>query len=81
VNPDLTYDGRIPEELKMNIELELRKITEAYCVENNLPIRRQFTHQELEQSIDRVRDAAAKAQELTPAQIDRAMLELIKGAR
>lgn len=65
----------------MNIELEIRKLTEAYCIENCLPIRRQFTYQELERSIDLVRDAAARAQELTPAQIDRAMLELIKGAR
>jgi len=58
------YDGRVPEELTMNIELELRKITEAYCIEMNLPIRRQFTHAELEQSLQRVRDALALQQPL-----------------
>lgn len=62
----------------MNIELELRKITEAYCIENLIPIRRQFTHKELEQSLDRVRDAAAKLKVPTSAQIDAAMLNAIK---
>jgi hypothetical protein len=64
----------------MDFFRQIQLINEAYMVENNLPIRRQFTYQELERSIDLVRDAAAKAQELTPAQIDAAMLELIKGA-
>lgn len=72
------YDGRVPEEMKMNIELELRKITEAYCIENLIPIRRQFTHKELEQSLDRVRDAAAKLRVPTGAEIDRVMMEIIK---
>lgn len=58
VNPDLTYDGHIPEELTMNVELELRKLTEAYCIEHQIPIRRKFTHTELERSIEQVREAA-----------------------
>ena len=60
------YDGYISPELTahMDIELELRKITEAYCIEMNLPIRRKFTHAELEQSIERVRDALALQQPL-----------------
>ncbi len=57
VNVELTYDGRIPEELKMNLELELRKITESYCILHNIPIRRQFTHEELEESMERVQSA------------------------
>jgi hypothetical protein len=62
----------------MDFFRQIQLITEAYAVENNLPVKRNFTHTELEQSIDLVRDAAAKAQELTPAQIDAAMLELLK---
>src|SRR5690242_1811846 len=41
-----------------DIETEVKKLTEAYCVEHNLPIRRQFTHEELEESIQRIREAA-----------------------
>lgn len=51
-------------ELQMNVERELRKITEAYCVENNIPIRRQFTHDELEESIRRLREAAGVVAEI-----------------
>lgn len=40
-------------------ELMLAKLTEAYCIENNLPIKRRFTHSELEESIDQVRHAGA----------------------
>jgi hypothetical protein len=60
------FDGRIPQELiaHMDIELELRKITEAYCVEHNLPIKRQFTHDELESALERVREAIALQQPL-----------------
>lgn len=45
-------------------ETELLKITEAYCVEHNIPISRRFTHEELEQSIERVREAAAMQEPL-----------------
>lgn len=48
----------------MDLELELRKITEAYCVENNIPIRRRFTHEQLEESIARVRAAAERQRPL-----------------
>jgi translation elongation factor EF-Tu-like GTPase len=58
MNTDWTFDGRIPEELTMNVELEIRKLTESYCIENNIPIRRKFTHAELEESIEQVREAA-----------------------
>jgi len=39
------------------IQFLLAKITEAYCVENNIPIKRQFTHEELEASIEQIRHA------------------------
>lgn len=39
------------------IQFLLAKITEAYCVENNIPIKRQFTHEELEASIEQIRQA------------------------
>jgi hypothetical protein len=65
-----------------NFFRELMLHNEALCVEHNIPITRRFTHAELEPAIHAIREIeAAKLQELTPAQIDRAMLELIKGAR
>lgn len=39
-------------------ETEMLRITEAFCVDSNIPIRRRFTDAELEQSIERVREAA-----------------------
>jgi hypothetical protein len=52
------------------------------CVEHNWPCTRHFTHAELEPAIHVIREIeAASAQELTPAQIDAAMLELIKGVK
>jgi hypothetical protein len=44
--------------MAFNFEHEMILIVEAWCVENNLPIKRRFTHVELEQSIERVREAA-----------------------
>jgi hypothetical protein len=60
------YDGYISPEITahMDIELELRKITEAYMVEHNIPIKRQFTHEELESALKRVREAIALQQPL-----------------
>jgi hypothetical protein len=61
---------------------DLALYDEAMCVEHNWPCTRRFTHAELEPAIKAIRQIeAAKLQELTPAQIDAAMLELIKGAR
>ncbi len=48
----------------MNVELEIRKLTESYCVENNIPIKRRFTHAELEHSIEQIREAAEQAKSL-----------------
>src|SRR6266545_2121180 len=53
----------------MDFELELRKITEAFCVSNNLPIRRRFTDAELEESIARIRDALERQQPLELADL------------
>lgn len=33
------------------------KITEAYCIEHNLPCKRQYTHEELEDAFEQVRAA------------------------
>ena len=48
----------------MDFETELLRITEAYLVSSNIPIRRRFTDAELEQSIERVRDAVERQQPL-----------------
>ena len=47
-----------------NFETELLKITEAFCLHSNLPIRRRFTDDELEGAIARVRDAVECQQPL-----------------
>jgi hypothetical protein len=39
-------------------ERELLLLSEARCVEMNIPIRRRFTHEELAPFIERVRQAA-----------------------
>src|SRR5690242_13412489 len=53
----LTHE-RMEMKTMFNIETEVKKLTEAYCIEHNLPIKRQFTHEELEESIQRIREAA-----------------------
>jgi len=74
----------------MNIDLELRKINEAYCIEHLIPIRREFTHAELERPLEQVREAARQLKSLpvllveqtlkvpTSAEIDAVMLESLK---
>jgi len=42
----------------MDFFRQLQLINEAYAIEHNLPIKRQFTSAELEQPIERVREAA-----------------------
>lgn len=79
MNADLTYDGRIPEELKMNLELEVRKLTEAYCISHNIPIKRAFRHDELESALRAIQEIeSAKLKVPTSVQIDAAMLNAIK---
>ena len=79
MNADLTYDGRIPEELTMNVELEIRKLTEAYCILHNIPIKRAFGHEELESALQAIHELeSAKLKLPTGVQIDAAMMEIIK---
>lgn len=81
MNADLTYDGRIPEELTMNLELEVRKLTEAYCITHNIPIKRAFRHDELISALNAINEIeAAKLKVPTAVQIDAVMMEAIKGA-
>ena len=42
----------------MNLFDEASKITEAYCIEHNLPCKRQYTHEQLADAIDKVREAS-----------------------
>ena len=51
-----------------NFETELLKITEAFCVHSNLPIRRRFTDAELVDATARVRDAVERQQ---PVELDK----------
>ena len=41
----------------MNLFEEVSKITEAYCIEHNLPCKRRFTHDELQDAFAAVREA------------------------
>jgi hypothetical protein len=43
----------------MNFFSEMQKIDEAYCLEHNLPCKRHFTHAELANAIQAVRNAEA----------------------
>jgi hypothetical protein len=58
-------DPYIPPEALMllDIEREAKMLTEAYCIERNLPIVRRFTHAELEPYFAKVRQAAAQLRE------------------
>lgn len=49
----------------MDVELDIRKLSEAYCIENLIPCKRQFTHQELEPYLLRIRQAARDVAEAT----------------
>jgi uncharacterized protein (UPF0216 family) len=52
---------------------------EAYMVEHNLPCKRRFTHDELQPAIAAIRELeAAKLKVPTAAEIDAAMMEIIK---
>lgn len=59
---DMVFSAVIKPPVKLSAEQicerELACLAEAYCVEHNLPCRRHFTHEELEQSIERVREAS-----------------------
>ena len=48
----------------MDFETELRRITEAHCLNSNIPIRRRFTDAELVDATARVRDAIERQQPL-----------------
>lgn len=50
--------------MEFDFEREIALITESYCVEHNIPIKRKFTHEELELSIERVREAAQMQEKL-----------------
>jgi hypothetical protein len=43
----------------MDFFRQIQLINEAWAIENNWPTERKFTHTELEQSIEQVREAAA----------------------
>ncbi len=64
----------------MNVELEIRKLTEAYCILHNIPIKRTFGHEELESALQAIHELeSAKLKVPTSAQIDAAMMDLLKG--
>lgn len=65
--------------MEMNLELEIRKLTEAYCISHNIPIKRAFRHDELISALNAINELeAAKLKVPTNAQIDKAMLDIIK---
>lgn len=67
------------ESMEMNLELEIRKLTEAYCISHNIPIKRAFRHDELISALNAINELeAAKLKVPTNAQIDKAMLDIIK---
>lgn len=47
-----------------DLEREVRKISEAYCLIHNLPVRRKFTDAELDEATERVRRALLDQQPL-----------------
>jgi hypothetical protein len=47
------------EDHPMKLFEEASKITEAYCIEHNLPCRRLWTHEELADAFEQVRQAHA----------------------
>jgi hypothetical protein len=47
--------------MKMDLDTEIAKITEAYCLQQQLPIRRRFTDAELERTFELLDDSAALA--------------------
>jgi len=51
----------------MNLFAEVSKVTEAYCIEHNIPCRRQYTHDELADAFEEVRAAAVEILLLAPA--------------
>ena len=64
-----------------NFFREIALMNEAYDVEHNIKCVRHFTHDELVPAIAAIREIeASKLQVPTNAMIDRAMMELIKGA-
>ena len=69
MNTDLTYDGRIPPELEAHMEPQLdindlgicfSKLAEALCIEMNVPVKRRYTHAELEDSFRAIRESAER---------------------
>ena len=48
----------------MDFFRQIQLINEAYAIEHNLPVKRQFTAAELEQPIEQVREAAEQAKSL-----------------
>jgi hypothetical protein len=72
MNPDLTYDGRIPAVTREHMEPHLdindlgiafSKLAEALAVEMNWPITRRYTHAELADSFRAIRQVNAEREE------------------
>ena len=64
-----------------NFFREISLVNEAYDVEHNLPCKRKFTHAELAPAIAAIREIeAAKLQVPTAAQINAAMMDMLKGS-
>ena len=55
----LTELAALNEADPMNLFDDVCKITEAYCIEHNLPCKRRFTHDELQDAFAAVREAHA----------------------
>lgn len=43
--------------MNFDIETVMRQITEAYCIENDLPVKRRFTDEELQEAVERLAEA------------------------
>jgi hypothetical protein len=48
---------QLKEDEPMNFFVEASKVLEAYCIEHNLPCDRHYTHDQLEDAIQAVRQA------------------------
>ena len=62
-----------------SLQREIMLATEAYCTSHNIPIKRAFAHDELQSALAAIREIeSAKLKVPTRAQIDAAMMEIIK---
>jgi hypothetical protein len=69
MNTDLTYDGRIPANMREHMEPQLdlndlgiafSKLAEALMIEMNQPCKRRYTHAELADSFRAIRQVNAE---------------------